>query len=98
MIIVTGSVLAREDTLDEVLRLSLDHVRRSRLEPGCLSHDVFQDVEEPLRVFFFERWADADAIRAHFEVSASLAFVEAVGALAAEPPTIDISEAAPARL
>ena len=30
MIIVTGSVQARPDTLDEVVRLSLEHVHRSR--------------------------------------------------------------------
>jgi hypothetical protein len=38
MIIVTGSVHARPEALDEVLRLSLEHVHRSRLEPGCLLH------------------------------------------------------------
>ena len=98
MIIVTGQVLAREDTLAEVLRLSREHVARSRLEPGCVSHDVFQDPDEPRRLFFYERWADADAIRTHFEVPASLAFVGALGPLASEPATIDIMEASPARL
>ena len=36
----TGSVLARPDTFDEVFRLSLEHVERSRLELGCVSHAV----------------------------------------------------------
>ena len=30
MIVVTGSVTARADSFDEVLKLSLEHVRRSR--------------------------------------------------------------------
>jgi len=98
MIIVTGRVLAREDSLEEVLRLSVEHVHRSRLEPGCVSHDVFQDAENPLLVFFYERWADADAIRTHFEVPASLEFVGALGPLAAEPATIEILDASPAQL
>ncbi len=34
MILVTGSILAREDTAGELLELSLEHVRRSREEPG----------------------------------------------------------------
>ena len=38
MIVVTGSVTARKDSLDEVTRLSLEHVHRSRKEPGCISH------------------------------------------------------------
>ena len=34
MIVVTGSVTAREDSFDEILRLSQEHVNRSRAEPG----------------------------------------------------------------
>jgi quinol monooxygenase YgiN len=40
MIVVTGSVVARQDSFDEVRRLSLEHVHRSRKEPGCISHAV----------------------------------------------------------
>ncbi len=38
MIVVTGSVEARQDSFDKVRRLSLEHVHRSRKEPGCISH------------------------------------------------------------
>jgi quinol monooxygenase YgiN len=36
MIIVTGTIQARADTAEELRRLSLEHVARSRAEPGCL--------------------------------------------------------------
>ena len=98
MIIVTGSFKARPDALDEVLRLCLEHVHRSRLEPGCLLHSVHQDVEDASRVVFIEHWADQDALRAHFQVPASGAFVNAVSALAAGPATLEIYEAAPVEL
>jgi quinol monooxygenase YgiN len=93
VIIVTGSVKARPDALDEVLRLSLEHGRRSRLEPGCLLHSVHQDVENSDRVVFLEHWVDRDALDAHFRVPASRAFAKALNALAAEPPTMQIYEA-----
>ena len=35
MIVVTGSVTARQDSFDEVRRLSLEHVHRSRTEPDA---------------------------------------------------------------
>ena len=82
MILVTGSVTAREDSFDEVRRLSLEHVHRSRLEPGCLSHAVHIDCENPLRLVFIEQWADRAVLAAHFTVPASRAFVSALGALA----------------
>ena len=92
MIIVTGSVHATPDTLDELLDHSLEHVRRSRREPGCVLHSVHQDVEDPLRLVFLEYWADRAALDAHFRVPESSAFVEAVSGLAASPPTIEIYE------
>ena len=93
MIVVTGSVTARQDSLDEVLRLSLEHVRRSRQEPGCISHAVHVDCENPLRLVFFEQWADRAALLAHFAVPASRDFVGALQPLAAAATTIELYDA-----
>jgi quinol monooxygenase YgiN len=98
VIIVTGSVIARPEAQPEVLRLSLEHVRRSRREPGCLLHSVHHDVEDANRLVFLEHWVDRDALRAHFLVPASRAFAEAVSGLAAEPPTLEIYDAQPLTL
>ena len=98
MIIVTGRLLARPETLDELVAISLEHVRRSRGEPGCLTHTVHADVENPRRLVFFEEWADREALAAHFAVPASRAFVKAAAALAAEPPGMKVYEATPAKL
>jgi quinol monooxygenase YgiN len=95
MIIITGTIVAKPETLDELLKISLEHVRRSREEPGCVSHDVHVDAEKPARLFFFERWADRDAVTAHFAVRESRQFVKAVNELAAEPPVIQIYTAEP---
>jgi len=95
VILVTGSVKARPEMLAEVLRLSLEHVRRSRLEPGCLLHSVHRDVEEPNRLVFLEHWADRDALAVHFRVPASAAFAQTMGDLAAEPPTLEVYDAEP---
>ena len=93
MIVVTGSVTAREETLGEVRKLSLEHVRRSRGEPGCISHAVHVDCEEPLRLVFIEQWANRAALLAHFAVPASREFVRALQPLAAAASTIEIYDA-----
>jgi quinol monooxygenase YgiN len=93
MIVVTGSVTARPDTFDEVRRLSLEHVHRSRTEPGCISHAVRVDCENPLKLVFFEQWADRAALLAHFAVPASRDFVRALQSLAAAATTIEIYDA-----
>jgi quinol monooxygenase YgiN len=93
MLIVLGSVLARADTFDEARRLSQEHVVRSRAEPGCLSHAVHADLDEPLRLVFIERWADGDALRAHFKVPASAAFARDMARLGATPTEMTVYEA-----
>jgi quinol monooxygenase YgiN len=95
VVIVTGSVVARDEHVDEVERLSLEHVRRSRTEPGCLLHSVHRDVEDRRRFVFLEHWADRSALLTHFGVPASGVFVEAVTALAGERPVIAIFTAEP---
>ena len=98
MLIVIGSVRARRGTADRLLALSLEHVRRSREEAGCLLHAVHRDAEDPLRLVFVEHWADADALRTHFEVPASGQFVVEAADLADGPPELTIYEARPTSL
>jgi quinol monooxygenase YgiN len=93
MIMVTGSVTARADTLEAVLKLSLEHVHRSRQEQGCIAHAVHADCENPLRLVFVEQWADRAALSAHFGVSASRDFVRALQPLASARSTLEIYEA-----
>lgn len=74
MIIVTGSAVAREGADTEMQKISLEHVLRSRTEPGCISHEVSRDVQQPNRFVFIERWADMAALQVHFRVEASRQF------------------------
>lgn len=93
MIIVTGTVTARPDTIAEMTRVALEHVHRSRGEPGCISHEVALDPENRLRLIFLERWADRAALAAHFAVPESRAMFKRLRALAADPGGMQVYEA-----
>lgn len=93
MIIVTGDLIAEPAGFEELRRLSLKHVQRSRREPGCWRHSVQVDCENSLRLVFFEIWADAAALKQHFSVPASREFSRAACKLASAPPTLQIYEA-----
>src|SRR5690606_27177252 len=90
MILVIGHALAKADTLQAMLAISVEHVLRSRGEPGCISHDVTTDVQDPLRLTFVERWSDMAALQAHFRVDASRAFGKALAAMANGMPSIHV--------
>lgn len=92
MIIVIGNVLVREGQMDAALEEALQHVRRSRTEPGCISHAVHRDVENPQRLVFVEEWSDMAALQTHFQVPGSRAVVKALAALADEAPRMTLYE------
>jgi quinol monooxygenase YgiN len=95
MLIVTGSLVARQDSFEELRTHALEHVRRSRKEPGCLSHAVHVDCENPLRLVFIEEWESREALLAHFAVPESRGFVKSARTLAVEASPIGIFEAEP---
>jgi quinol monooxygenase YgiN len=97
MILVLGHVKARPEHFEEVLKLSQQHVERSRAEPGCLAHAVHRDTEDPLRLVFVEKWADMAALQAHFRVPASREFGKVLATMASEPPGLALYDSAEIR-
>lgn len=90
MILVHATVSVAPADLAEALRLSLEHVARSRAEPGCLAHGVHQDGEDPCRLVFVEKWESAEALWQHFRVPESRRFSKALAGLASERPVMDL--------
>ena len=56
---------------------------RSRLEPGCISHNVYRDDEHENYLVFVEEWESEQALATHFAVPASAEFVNALARLSA---------------
>ena len=93
MIILTANIVIKEDKVQEALDLSQEHVNRSRLEPGCIEHGVYQDNEDPKRLAFIEKWRDVEALATHFELPESIHFSNAIRAFAENSPEMSIYEA-----
>jgi quinol monooxygenase YgiN len=95
MIVVTGSLVARPETLDALKARCIAHSVHSRGEPGCIAHTIHADCENPLRLFFYEVWADRAALLTHFRAPQSAAFMREARALAAQsagPTILEASE------
>ena len=93
MILILGSVVVRDGQVDDAIRLSLEHVHRSRAEPGCIAHAVHRDCENPQRLVFVEEWQDDESLRQHFKVPASRTLVAELSAMAIEAPSMSIFSA-----
>ena len=95
MIIVHGAIEIEPEHFEDGMLLSLEHVERSRAEPGCISHAVHIDAENTNRLVFFEEWQDMDALQTHFQVPESGEFVRRLESMAASAPVMRIFESSP---
>lgn len=98
MILVLGEARVKPGMEAEALALSLEHVRRSRWEGGCISHDVSIHAEDATRLVFVEHWADMDALQAHFALAASKQFMQDLIPMLSDPPQLNIYEAEPVEI
>ncbi|MBB1633414.1 putative quinol monooxygenase [Cupriavidus sp. UME77] len=98
MIIVTGHAIAREGYQEAMQKLAVEHVERSRAEPGCISHEVSRDVRHSRRFVFIERWSGMAALQQHFRLDASRQFAHSMAQLSEGSPKMDIYQAEAIRL
>lgn len=90
IVIVTGDIVAAPGKLDALFAETRAHSVRSRAEPGCLSHDCFQDPDNPDRIVFIERWRDEAALAAHFRTPGIAQLLAAFQAHAEERGTMQV--------
>ena len=90
MIVITGSAILKPETREAAIALGIEHSVRSRAEPGCIAHNVHIDAEDARRLVFLELWADLAAVKTHFAVPASGAFVRDLGGMTKGAPDMRI--------
>ena len=78
MLIVTGAIVAKPEGLSALIEAARLHVHRSRTEPGCISHHFHADLDDPHRMFFYERWESLAALRTHVDQPGTKALMTAV--------------------
>jgi quinol monooxygenase YgiN len=86
MIIITATISTTSANREDIIALCSEHSARSRKEPGCISHHVHADCDDPARLFYYEEWEDEAAVVAHFHVPESGEFVKRLTLLVGERP------------
>jgi quinol monooxygenase YgiN len=79
---------------NELRKLVADRAVAARAEPGCLSYDVAELVDEPATFLLIQAWAERGAMRAHFSSDAHAAYQHAVDELLARPSEVVVHEVA----
>ncbi len=78
MIIVTGIVELRPDTVEKFKEISADNLVASRAEAGCHGYAYYQDIENPCIFRPYEIWEDEATLIKHFQEPHTQAFTKAL--------------------
>ncbi len=67
MVIVQGVFGVKPEEREQFLQGSVDGMRASRLEDGCLEYVLAADPLDPGRVVLSERWESTDHLQRHLQ-------------------------------
>lgn len=65
MIAICAPIVLKEGSLEQALEAVTPMIEKSREEPGNISYQLFQSIDDPNMVMFIEMWKDSDAIEQH---------------------------------
>jgi len=51
--------------VEEVRQSHLSMVEPTRAEPGCIDYDLYQSIDDPSVMFFYENWVDQQSLSNH---------------------------------
>ena len=92
MVIVIAQARIRAESLKSTLEAANEMVARTRGEPGCIAYGAHQDLDDPQRIVFVERWESRAHSEAHMALPHTREFLGMVGGVVESAPTIETFE------
>ena len=67
MITIVAKLILKPGKKEDFKVLTEELRRESRKEKGCISYNLYEDINNPNRLAFIEEWRDEEAIKLHNE-------------------------------
>jgi len=80
-----GTVVAKDQTREELRRILSAMVAPTRAEPGCINYDFHADAEDPNVFVFYENWKSRADLDAHLKTPHLAPLVGRLDELLARP-------------
>lgn len=65
MIKIVAKSVIKDGQMDTYIQLAKELIKKSRQEAGCISYNLFQDINDASVLTFIEEWQDQKAIFLH---------------------------------
>jgi quinol monooxygenase YgiN len=85
---IIGTVVARPETREKLLKILSSFVAPTRSEPGCINYDFHCDAEDPNTFVFYENFTSQAALDAHLAMPYLKPLIDHIDELLAKPVEI----------
>lgn len=88
MVKVIARSIIKENSLPEALALYQLLVQETVKEQGCISYELFQELDTPNNLTLIEEWEDLEALKRHTETSHFITLVQQLAQFEKELPVL----------
>jgi quinol monooxygenase YgiN len=85
---IIGTVVAKPEKRDELMRILAAQVAPTRAEPGCINYDFHCDKADPNIFVFYENFVSKEALEDHLKMLHLEPLMDRMDELLAEPVNI----------
>lgn len=85
---IIGTVVAKPEKRDELMRILAAQVAPTRAEPGCINYDFHCDKSDPNIFIFYENFVSQEALDEHLKKVHLKPLMDRLDELLAEPVNI----------
>ncbi len=85
---IIGTVVAKPEKRDELMRILAAQVAPTRAEPGCINYDFHCDQADPNTFIFYENFASKEALEDHLKKAHLKPLIDRLDELLAKPVDI----------
>lgn len=97
MIIITAKCILKDNKKEEFIKVAQEMIEETNKEVGCISYDLYEDINDENIVTFIEEWESREAIERHNNSEHVKRIVPVFNELRVEKPTINLYEKVEAR-
>jgi quinol monooxygenase YgiN len=85
---IIGTVVAKPEKREELMRILAAQVAPTRAEPGCINYDFHCDQSDPNTFIFYENFVSKEALGEHLTKAHLKPLMDRLDELLAEPVNI----------
>jgi quinol monooxygenase YgiN len=97
MIVVTAKMNVNPDFKYDFMVATEPLIKHTRSEKGCLSYNLYADIDDPNQMVMLEFWKDAESLDAHMDSLHFKAFGKAIPEYLADEIELSKYEAQPVK-